>query len=119
MQINNLPASQITEAKPSASAAVSEPPPKPTNGAKPAVQTKAPAPKAQPPAKVEAAAASTAGSKAEITDVKPTGEENADGDPTFTLKVNGKEYKATQSEIITLAQKARGAEVALKQKSGD
>ena len=31
--------------------------------------------------------------------------------------MNGKEYKATQSEIITLAQKARGAEVALKQKA--
>lgn len=124
MQINNLPTSQITEAKPSASAAVADPP-KPANGAKP-IPGKAPIPAAKaaaappakaPPPKVEAAAAATAGTKTEITDVKPTGEENAEGDPTFTLKVNGQEFKATQSEIIALAQKAKGAEKALKDKA--
>lgn len=124
MQINNLPTSQITEAKPSASAAVADPP-KPTNGARPIAKTppgaapaKAPVPAAKvTPAKVEAAASATAGTKTEITDVAPTGDTNAEGDPTFTIKVNGKEYKATQSEIIALAQKAKGAENAFKQKA--
>lgn len=111
MQINNLPASNITEAAPAAGVATLPPPPKPTAATpKPAAQ-KAPAADTK---KVDAAAADTAGTKTEITDVKPTGEANAEGDPTFTLKVNGKEYKATQSEIIALAQKARGAEAAMK-----
>lgn len=109
MQINNLPTSNITEAKPAAGVAVAEPPPKPA-AAKPPV-AKAPAADTK---KVDEAAAGTAGTKAEITDVKPTGEANAEGDPTFTLKVNGKEYKATQSEIIALAQKAKGAEASMK-----
>lgn len=117
MQINNLPTSQITEAKPAAGA-VAAAPPAPAKGA-PAIKPSAPKPAAasvaQPPKKdVSDAAASTAGTKAEITDVKPTGDTNAEGDPTFTLKVNGKEYNATQSEIIALAQKARGAEAAMK-----
>lgn len=110
MQINNLPASNITEPKGAAGAAVAEPP-KPV-AAKPA------APKPAAPAadtkKVADAAAATAGTKTEITDVKPTGDTNADGDPTFTLKVNGQEYKATQTQILALAQKAKGAEAAMK-----
>ena len=114
MQINNLPASQITEAKPSATAAVADPPAKTVPAPKPV----AAAPKATEPKKdVAAAAASTSGTKTEITDVKATGDTNTEGEPTFTLKVNGKEYKATQSEIIALAQKARGADVAMKQKA--
>jgi hypothetical protein len=121
MEINPLPKSSITQAVPSASTAVAEPP-KPAPAAKPAA-AKPPAAKApdrqspEPKKEVAAAAAATAGTKTEITDVKPTGEANAEGDPTFTLKVNGKEYKATQSEIIALAQKARGAELAMKQKA--
>ena len=108
MEINPLPKTQINEAKPAAGVAVAEPP-KAAPAAKPA---------AAPPKKdVTEAAASTAGTKNEITDVKPTGDTNAEGDPTFTLKVNGKEYKATQSEIIALAQKAKGAETAMKQKA--
>lgn len=123
MQINSLPTSQITEAKPAV--AVAPPPLKPAPAVKPLVKPSVAAP-AKPsaaapaangtPTAVKDAAAATAGTKAEITDVKPAGE-NAEGDPTFTLKVNGKEYKATQSEIIALAQKARGAEVAMQQKA--
>lgn len=117
MQINNLPQSQINEPKPSASAAVANPPPQP----KQAPQAKPPAPKpasstVAAPAKKEvvAAAASTAGTKTEITDVKATGDTNAEGDPTFTMKVNGQEIQATQSQILALAQKAKGAESAMK-----
>lgn len=120
MQINPVAPSNITE--PKGAAAVAPPPP-----------AKAPPAKAPPldtnkkpvsehtngngsanGAAAVAAAKGTAGTKTEITDVKPTGEANADGDPTFTLKVNGKEYKATQSEIIALAQKAKGAEAAMR-----
>ncbi len=122
MQINSLAPSNITEAKPAA-AVPPTPIPAKAPAAKPAPTIK-PAPidtkKAPAPADtktVAAAVKSTEGTKTEITDVEPTGTENAEGEPTFTLKVNGKEYKATQSEIIALAQKARGAEVAMKQKA--
>ena len=111
MEINPFPTSNITEAKPSAAAAVAEPPVKPPIKA----PVKSPAATKLPEAK--AVEAATAGTKTEITEVKPTGTENAEGDPIFTLKVNGKEVKATQSEIIALAQKAKGAEIALKQKA--
>ncbi len=107
MQINNLPASTITEPKGAVAVAPEPAPAKAPAAAKPA----APAPAKAPDAAVKPT------TKTEITDVKPTGEENAEGDPTFTLKVNGKEYKATQSEIIALAQRARGADEALKQKA--
>lgn len=107
MQINNLPTSNITESKPAAGVATPEPP-KAAPAAKPV--SKAPPVETK---KVDAAAAATAGTKTEITDVEPTGETNGQGDPTFTLKVNGQEYKATQSQIIALAQKAKGAEAAM------
>lgn len=114
MQINNLPASNITESKPAAAA------PLPVPAAKPAPVAKAP-PEAKPAPKdaalATAAAKATTGTKTEITDVKATGEKTEEGEPTFTLKVNGKEVKATQSEIIALAQKARGADVAMKEKA--
>jgi hypothetical protein len=48
---------------------------------------------------------------------KPTGEKTAEGEPTFTLKVNGKDIVATQSQIIAMAQKANGAELAMKRAS--
>jgi hypothetical protein len=111
MQINNNAPSNITEAAPAAGVAVAPPPVKPAAAPKPAAKAVAPVADTK---KVDAAAAGTAGTKTEITDVEPTGEANAEGDPTFTLKVNGKEYKATQSEIIALAQKAKGAEAAMK-----
>ena len=106
MEINALPKTHINE--PKGSTAVAEPPSKPAPAAKPA--TRAPEAKKDP----VAVAKGTEGTKTEITDVKPTGEANAEGDPTFTLKGNGKEYKATQSEIIALAQKAQGSEAAMK-----
>jgi hypothetical protein len=111
MQINDLPKSVITEPKSAVTQAPAAPAPKPAAASvsAPAKPAAAPAPK-----EVKDAAAATAGTKAEITDVKPTGDTNAEGDPTFTLKVNGKEVKATQSEIIALAQKAKGAEAAMK-----
>jgi hypothetical protein len=116
LNINNLSASSITEPKGAAGVAVVEPPakvaPKPVAKTAPApakAEAKAPAPVKD----VKAVQASTAGTKTEITDVKPTGDANAEGDPTFTLKVNGKEYTATQSEILALAQKAKGAEAAM------
>lgn len=112
MQINNLPNSQITDAAPAAGAAVAEPP-KPVK-APPAEPKKSPAPKETNGSAATAAAKATEGTKTEITDVKATGDTNEDGDPTFTLKVNGKEYKATQSEILSLAQKAKGSEAAMK-----
>lgn len=122
MQINSLAPSNITEAKPAVAVpppvvpAKAPPVPKPaTSAAAPAAPPKKDA--AKPAATVEAAAKTTEGTKTEITDVKATGEANAEGEPTFTLKVNGKEYKATQTEIIALAQKARGAEVAMQQKA--
>lgn len=111
MQINNLPASRITEAKPAAGVATAAPPLKPALAVKPAVKA------VEPKKDAGQDAASSAGSKTEITDVQATGDTNAQGDPTFTLKVNGQEYKATQSEIIALAQKAKGADAALKQKA--
>lgn len=119
MQINSLEPSQITQARPAAAAPVQAPPAKTPAAVKPSVK---PAETVKPPvqsngADVTAAAKSTEGTRTEITDVKPTGDTNAQGDPTFLLKVNGKEYKATQSEIIALAQKARGAEEAMRQKA--
>lgn len=123
MQINSLEPSHITEAKPAA--AVPAAPPAKAPAPKPAaVQAGEAKPTPKPAAKApagEAAAAAAAktteGTKTEITDVKPTGEANAEGEPTFLMKVNGKEYKATQTEIIALAQKARGAEAAMKRAS--
>ncbi len=126
MQINSLAPSQITEAKPAAAAPSAPPPVKAPSQSAPAAKPASPLAAKSPvaPAKTEtkpgaaaAAAKTTEGTKTEITDVKATGEQTAEGEPTFTLKVNGKEYKATQSEIITLAQKARGAEVAMRQKA--
>ncbi len=116
MQINSLASSQITEPKPAAAVPVVPPPVKTPAPAKAPVAASPAAEKKDAPKPGEAAAAAktTEGTKTEITDVKPTGEENAAGEPTFTLKVNGKEYKATQTEIIALAQKARGAEAAMK-----
>ncbi len=118
MQINTLAPSNITE--PKGSSAVPAPAiPAKTPAPKPPV-AKAPAdPKTSPNGASPAAAAAkgTEGTKTEITDVQPTGQETPEGEPTFTLKVNGQEYKATQSEIIALAQKARGAEEAMKQKA--
>lgn len=125
MQINPIAPSNITQARPSATAAVAEPPAK----AAPAPKAPAPAapkaPAAEAPAKtveattakVEAAAKTTEGSKAEITDVKATGEKTEEGEPTFTMKVNGKEVVATQSQILALAQKAAGADAAFKAKA--
>ena len=114
MQINTLAPSQITEAKPAAGVPAAPPLVKAPPASKPA----ATAPKVEAkPAAVVAAVKATEGTKAEITDVKPTGQQNAEGDPTFTLKVNGQEIKATQSEIIALAQKAKGAEAAMKEKA--
>ena len=105
MQINNLPPSQVTEAKPAVAAAPVAPP------LKPAVKPVAPkAPEAKAP---EANKAEGGAPKAEITDVKPTGTETAEGDQIFTLKVNGKEIKATQAQIVALAQKAGGADAAM------
>lgn len=118
MQINNLPASNITEPK-SAVATPPAPSPAPAKtpaAPKPAVAEAKPAATKEPGA-AAAAAKTTEGTKTEITDVKATGETTGEGEPTFTLKVNGKEYKATQSEIIALAQKARGAENAMKEKA--
>lgn len=112
MQINTLAPSNITEAKPAAGVAVAEPP-KPAAKAPPIDTKKVPVQKDTNTPAVKAAAAATAGTKTEITDVQPTGEATAEGDPTFTLKVNGQEYKATQSQIIALAQKAKGAEAAM------
>lgn len=114
MQINSLPASNITEPKSAVAVAAPLPPVK-APVAKPALGS--PAKEAPKPGAAIAAAKTTEGTKTEITDVKPTGEQNTEGEQTFTLKVNGKEYKATQTEIIALAQKARGAEVAMKQKA--
>jgi hypothetical protein len=117
MQINSLAPSQITEAKPAAAvpAAPQSPAKIPAKPATPPPAGVAASKKEEPkPGAAAAAAKTTEGTKTEITDVKPTGEANAEGDPTFTLKVNGKEYKATQSEIIALAQKAKGAEAAMK-----
>lgn len=110
MQINSLAPSQITEAKPAVAVSpAATPPAKAPPAAKPAA--------AAEPKKEAAKSGTEAPAKPEITDVKPTGEKTEEGEPTFTLKVNGKEYKATQSEIIALAQRARGAEVAMKQKA--
>lgn len=106
MQINSLAPSQITEPKPAAAAPVVPTPKGPA--AKPV---------APPVAKTPEAKTTAPTTKTEITDVKPTGEQTAQGEPTFTLKVNGKEYQATQSEIIALAQKARGADAAMKEKA--
>lgn len=121
MNINNLPASNITEAKGAAGVAVAEPPPKPAAKPAPAKASEPKAPEAKKPeagpATAAAKASEKAGEKPEITDVKPTGEQTAEGEPTFTLKVNGQEYKATQGEIIALAQKAKAADAALKQKA--
>lgn len=116
MQINSLAPSQITEAKPAAGVVVAPPPAK-APVSRPAAAKPAAGAEPKKEASVAAAAKTTEGTKTEITDVKPTGEKTDDGEQTFTLKVNGKEYKATQSEIIALAQKARGAEVAMKQKA--
>lgn len=113
MQINGLSPSQITEAKPAAAVPVVPPPVK-----SPAPKVAGTEPKKEAPkADAAAAAKATTGTKTEITDVKPTGEKTEEGEPTFTLKVNGKEVQATQSEIIALAQKARAADVALKEKA--
>jgi hypothetical protein len=121
LQINSLPASNITEPKSAVAAPPPPPPPAPAKAApapKPAAEAKPAAATAPKDASAVAAAAKTTeGTKTEITDVKATGEANAEGEQTFTLKVNGKEYKATQTEIIALAQKARGAEQAMKQKA--
>ncbi len=104
MDINPLAKSEITEAKPAAGVVVEKPLPAKDapKGAEKAVEKKPETEK---------------NGKPEITDVKATGEKTEDGEPTFTLKVNGQEYKATQSEIIALAQKARAADEALKQKA--
>lgn len=110
MQINNLPATSINEPKGSSAVATAPPPPK--VAPKPAVPSPAKAPEAAK--EVKDAAASTSGTKTEITDVQPTGDTNAEGDATFTLKVNGKEIKATQAQIVAMAQKAQGAEAAMK-----
>lgn len=110
MQINSLPKSNITEAAPSATTAVAEPP-KPA--AKPAVLPK-PEAKKPDPEKPGTAPEGADKSKPEITDVKPTGETTTQGEPTFTLKVNGKEIVATQSQIIAMAQRAQGADAAMK-----
>ena len=119
MQINSLEPSQITQAKPAVAVPPVVPPTKAPAASKPAAKpsgdVKAPVKADAAPA--AAAAKTTEGTKTEITDVKATGDENAEGEPTFTLKVNGKEYKATQTEIIALAQKARGAEAAMKEKA--
>jgi hypothetical protein len=114
MQINSLSPSQITEPKPAAGVPPVPPTPKaPPAKAPPAKPTEVKKPDATKPE----VAPSVTSTKPEITDVKPTGEKTEDGEPTFTLKVNGKEVQATQSEIIALAQKARGADLALKQKA--
>lgn len=116
MQINSLAPSQITEAKPAVAAPAAPPPVKTAASQKPAAGAPIKKEEAKPGA-AASAAKGTEGTKAEITEVKPTGEANAEGEEIFTLKVNGKEYKATTSEIVTLAQKAKGAEAAMKAKA--
>lgn len=117
MQINSLPKSQITTPKPSLTPdPVANKPVAPKAEEKKPVAAKPSAPvidkKPDAPTKAEVKPADTT-----ITDVKPTGDTTAQGEPTFTLKVNGKDVKATQSQIIALAQKAQGAEAAMKQKA--
>ena len=127
MQINNLPKSQITTPKPSLT-----PDPTANKPVTPKAEEKKPAAVATKPEEkkpvVEKVADKTVDSSKQvsteskpsettITDVKPTGDTTAQGEPTFTLKVNGKDVKATQSQIIALAQKAQGAEAAMKQKA--
>jgi hypothetical protein len=114
MQINDLPTSNITEAK--GAVAVAEPP-KPASAPKPVTAPKGPADKKETASGAAAVTAAKAGAKTEVSDVKPTGETTTEGEPTFTLKVNGQDIVATQSQIIALAQKAKGAEVAFKQKA--
>jgi hypothetical protein len=116
MNINNLPKTEIVTPKPSinvdpvANKAPAAPPsPKP-------VEKKVEPVKAEGAVKNETPKPSTA-KDTTITDVKSTGEKTAEGEPTFTLKVNGKDVIATQSEILELAQRAKGADKAMKDKA--
>lgn len=115
MQINNLPASNITESK--GAVAVAEPPKPPSVKPSPAAPVKTTPVEAKKPEGGSPAKPAEAKAGDKITDVKATGEKTAEGDPTFTLKVNGKEIVATQAQIIAMAQKANGAEAAMKRAS--
>jgi hypothetical protein len=116
MNVNPLPASNITQ--PAGAVAVVEPP-KPSaskpSPVAPAKTTPAEAKKPEVAPSPTKPAETKAGDK--ITDVKATGEKTEEGEPTFTLKVNGKDIVATQSQIIAMAQKANGAEAAMKRAS--